>query len=309
MNLSVWICLSHLFEMKIFVTGASGFIGKNLIRILQKEGHELTINIRIGSPSPTGEDINAYSLGRGKLEEDIEFFIDESFDGVIHLASLYLANHKSEDVGHLVDSNLKFGTIVLECASKAKVKWFINTGTYWQNYHDAEYSPVNLYAATKQAFEDIARYYIEANYIKFCTIRLFDTYGPGDTRPKIFNLWNKIAESGEVLEMSPGDQLLDISYIDDIIDAYIKLINYLSNQYNSVKNGSVFAVKADKRYSLKELAKVFEEVSGQKLNIKWGGKAYREREVMIPWEGGLSIPGFRPKISLKEGIKLFLSQE
>jgi len=295
--------------MKIFVTGASGFIGKNLIRILQKEGHELTINIRIGSPSPTGEDINAYSLGRGKLEEDIEFFIDESFDGVIHLASLYLANHKSEDVGHLVDSNLKFGTIVLECASKAKVKWFINTGTYWQNYHDAEYSPVNLYAATKQAFEDIARYYIEANYIKFCTIRLFDTYGPGDTRPKIFNLWNKIAESGEVLEMSPGDQLLDISYIDDIIDAYIKLINYLSNQYNSVKNGSVFAVKADKRYSLKELAKVFEEVSGQKLNIKWGGKAYREREVMIPWEGGLSIPGFRPKISLKEGIKLFLSQE
>lgn len=287
--------------MKIFVTGATGFIGKHLVRQLINDGHKVTVNLYGGEKSPFNDKTGIYVLNENNFHKDIKYLEKENFDGIIHLASLYLADHKPEDAVKLIDSNLRFSTYIIECAAQSKIKWFINTGTFWQNYKNAEYAPVNLYAATKQAFESIAQYYIETNQIKFCTLRLCDTFGPDDTRPKIFNLWNKIAESGETLDMSPGDQLLDITYIDDIINAFILLMNQVSEK--DIKNGSVFAVKTKKRYTLKELAKIFENTTHQKLKINWGKRQYRKREVMVPWENGKTVPGWKPKYSIENGIK------
>ncbi len=290
--------------MKIFVTGATGFIGKHLVTKLDAEGNKITINLRAGKRNPFQSDIKTYNLGERNIETDIQFFKEESFDGIIHLASLYITTHKPKDINRLIDSNIKFGTYILECAAQAKIKWFINTGTFWQHYENAVYSPVNLYAATKQAFENIAQFYIETNRIKFCTIKLSDTYGVGDTRSKIFNIWEKIAKTGETLDMSLGDQVMDISYIDDIVDAFILLIDQLVRKKKQIKNGSSFAVKAHKRYTLKELAKIFQECTNLILNINWGARSYREREVMVPWESGMVVPGWKPKITITEGIKL-----
>lgn len=289
--------------MKIFITGATGFIGKHLVKKLISEGHLVTINLRKGKKSPFGDNVGTYYIGVQNIEDDIQFFKKESFDGIIHLASLYITNHKPYDINNLIDSNVKFGTYVLECAAQANIPWFLNTGTFWQHYQNKDYSPVNLYAATKQAFEDIARYYIETDQIYFCTIKLSDTFGPNDTRPKIFNLWKQVALTGETLDMSPGNQLIDILYIDDVVSAYSILADKLQNDKHEIVNGSVFAVSAQKRYSLKELSKIFESSTGFKLNINWGARPYREREVMIPWDKGKYISGWVPKFDLKHAIK------
>ena len=292
--------------MKIFITGATGFIGKHLVRKLVDDGNQITINLYRDEQSPFDERVFTYKLNESNTSIDINFLTAEAFDGVIHLSSLYLTVHKPEEAVRLIDSNVRFSTYILECASQAKIKWFINTGTFWQNYQNADYSPVNLYAATKQAFESIAQYYIETNQIKFCTLRLSDTYGPDDTRPKIFNLWNKIANSVEIIDMSPGDQVIDISYIDDIVEAFILLAYHLQNKTPEVSHGLVYAVKAETRYTLKELAAIFEKSSGKKININWGAKAYREREVMVPWNDGICVPGWKPKIDIEEGITRLL---
>jgi nucleoside-diphosphate-sugar epimerase len=166
---------------------------------------------------------------------------------------------------------------------------------------------VNLYAATKQAFEDIAKYYIETSKIKFVTLKLNDTFGPNDTRPKIFNLWDKIAKTGETLDMSPGDQIIDISYIDDIVAAYERLIEIFENGEIDI-NGKSFALYSDNRLTLKELACLYEKITNRELNINWGGRPYREREVMIPWENGEKIPGYRQNITVEEGIRRFVNE-
>ena len=194
----------------------------------------------------------------------------------------------------------------MECATQAKIKWFINTGTFWQNYQNANYSPVNLYAATKQAFESIAKYYIDTNQIKFATLRLSDTFGPNDTRPKIFNIWNKIAKSGDTLDMSPGEQLIDISFIDDIVAAFTLIAKHLHANLPEVPNGSVYAVKAEKRYTLIQLAALYEQATKTKLNINWGARPYREREVMMPWADGVLVPGWKAKVKIEDGIKAIL---
>jgi nucleoside-diphosphate-sugar epimerase len=191
---------------------------------------------------------------------------------------------------------------MLECAVNSEVKWFINTGTFWQHYENSNYSPVNLYAATKQAFESIAQYYVETNQIWFCTLKLSDTFGPNDTRPKIFSIWDRISKTGETLDMSKGEQIIDISYIDDIVDAFKMLTMHMQHRYSKIKNGDVFAVKAEKLFTLKELAEIFQSVVKRKLNINWGARSYREREVMIPWNKGKVVPGWKQKDSIVKNI-------
>ena len=55
--------------------------------------------------------------------------------------------------------------------------------------------------------------------------------------------------------------------------------------------------------SLKELSKVFEEVTNTKLNIKWGVRPYREREVMIPYNNGQTVPNWNQQYTLKQAIQ------
>jgi CDP-paratose synthetase len=71
---------------------------------------------------------------------------------------------------------------------------------------------------------------------------------------------------------------------------------------------SYFAVKAESRYTLKDLASIFEKVTGRKLNIIWGGRDYRKREVMEPWRDGKVVPEWKTVIQIETGIIKFMKE-
>ncbi len=289
--------------MKILVTGATGFIGQNLVSLLLKNGIEIYCLVREESDcSKIYKKAKIIKYDK-KVDSLIEVFNKQKFYGVVHLASIFLAEHKARDIVSLISSNVEFGTTLLEACKQSDVKWFINTGTFWQNYEDKDYNPVNLYAATKEAFENIAKYYTQTSNLIFTTIKLNDTFGPNDTRNKVFNLWAKIANTNEVLEMSKGEQIIDISYIEDVISAYEVLISHLNSDDAQNFKNKTFAVKSQTRVSLKELAEIFQKATNSKLNIIWGGREYRQRELMLPWENGEVVPNWSPKYSLEEAIK------
>lgn len=289
---------------KLLITGSTGFIGQHLLQSLSQE-HEVHVLIR---PSTRWDDERnlkkfIFSDNIGELKE---YIVRNQIEGIIHLASLFIAQHQSYQCKDLILSNVFLGTALLEAAKETSVQWFLNTGTYWQNYlHDStEYDPVNLYAATKQAFIDIAKYYTETSDIKFVTLKICDTYGPKDPRRKLMSLFKQYAENGEQLKMSPGEQKINLLYIDDVVNGFITLVNLLCNK-TQLKNEYVLSAK--KTYSLRELAGIFETVSKKKLNILWGGLPYREREVMTPWQQGNLVPGWKQKTDIHQGIQLFLS--
>ncbi len=290
---------------KIFISGATGFIGKHLCEKLLKEKYHITAFIRSKSQdSKTLQEKGVeLLLDDESLSNTKKLFKNNKFDGVIHLATCYIAQHSFDDINNLIKSNITFSTKLLEIANNANIPWFLNTGTFWQHLNNKEYSPANLYAATKQAFENIAQYYTETSNIKFVTLKLNDSYGPNDTRPKVFNLWDKISKTGESFDMSEGEQLIDIVHIYDITKAFSEMISLLlkaprklTEKYYSVSSGELI--------KLKDLAKVYESITNKNLNINWGAKPYRKREIMTPCNNIPLVPNWKPKISIEHGIKM-----
>ena len=120
------------------------------------------------------------------------------------------------------------------------------------------------------------------------------------------------AKTGETIDMSPGKQLMNISYIDNVIDGYERMIDLVSKDAQSGKRkltGKSFAISSGEIMTLKKLATIFEQVSGKKLHIDWGARNYRPREVMTPWNKGTKIPGWKPRVTLREGIEKYIKHE
>ena len=288
-------------RVKLLLTGATGFIGSQLAHRLVAEGYELAILVRPDSRLDVLQtvlpqiQIHVYDGSYASLLRAVEAAKPSL---VCHLASLFLAQHRPEDVARLIESNLNFPTQLLEAMNHVGVKHLINTGTSWQHFQNESYNPVNLYAATKQAFESLLTYYVEAHGFKAITLKLFDTYGPGDYRPKLFSLLRNAARTGTTLRMSPGDQILDLVYIDDVLDAFFLAVARIPR----IDKSENYAVSDSLRLSLRELTKVYSEAVGHPLAVVWGGLPYRPREVLVPWTDYALLPGWQPKTNLHDGI-------
>lgn len=295
-------------QTTILVTGGTGYIGSCFIRQLS-EIYNLIALVRVDSDI-SGLAGYKCSIVRCTDNSELKSLLKEhEIDGVVHFASKVVVEHRTSDIDDILNSNIAFGIHLLDVCRDLGIKWFINTGTFWQNYKDEAYNPVNLYAATKEAFQVLAKYYTETSNLVFTTIKLNDTFGPDDPRQKIFHLWDKISQTGQSLDMSAGEQLIDISYIDDVISAYHQLIELLNTDQSGQYQNREFVITAPERMTLKELAVLYEEISGRILNINWGARGYRSREVFIPWSKGEPVPGWSPKHSLKQAIQQIIYED
>src|ERR1035437_1160934 len=196
-------------KLKGVITGATGYIGSNLLRYLLTQDWEIYIIAQPEFGYSNIEDIKdkiqivEYDKNVNTL---IDFFKETNPDVVFHLAAAVISNYKPEQISILIESNILFGTQVLEAMRHSQTKLFINTGSYWQNYNSDEYNPVDLYAATKESFEKIIQYYVDAHNFRCITLRLFDCYEKNEKISKLLNLLCQIAQDGTTLDVSHGEQ-------------------------------------------------------------------------------------------------------
>jgi nucleoside-diphosphate-sugar epimerase len=144
-------------------------------------------------------------------------------------------------------------------------------------------------------------FYLQTAGFSAVTLRLFDVYGPGDTRPKLFNLLRRASQSSTPLAMSPGAQLLDLVYVDDVVDAYVMAAQLIEAATPGVH--AIYGVSSGSPISLREVVDIYGEVIHTKIPIQWGLRPYRDREVMIPWRQSIPVPGWAPRVSLRDGIR------
>jgi nucleoside-diphosphate-sugar epimerase len=286
------------------VTGATGYIGSHVARRLAARGWTVHAVARPNSSLKLlRESIDRIEVHRhdGSTEHLIAIVGRSAPDVVFHLAAVSTVRHTPGLIVPMLQSNVVFGTQLLEAMTAHGVSRLINTGTYSQHYDNREYGPSSLYDATKQAFRTILQYYAETTPLHSITLELFDNYGPGDPRPKIMSLLQRTAREGETLAMTPGEQLIDLVYIDDVAEAYALAAERLLS--GDAGKDETFAVSSGRPIRLRELVRVYERVTGCRLSIEWGGRPYRMREIMVPWNKGKPLPGWKPAVSLEEGIR------
>ncbi|MDQ0114389.1 NAD-dependent epimerase/dehydratase family protein [Paenibacillus harenae] len=292
-------------QPSFLLTGATGYIGSHLARRLVQSGYRVHILVRRGSKldllgtARSSVQIHPYD---GTAASLLKLFAETPIDIVVHLASLASVTHSLTNFESMLQSNIIFGTQLAEAMNAHRVPYLINTGTYSQHYNNEDYNPQSLYAATKQAFDDILVYYTEAASLCCTTLELFDSYGPNDPRPKIIPLLIEAYRSGNILAMSPGEQLLDLVYIGDIVDAYVAAAERLLE--GRAAGMERFVVATRQPLSLKELVEKLENVTQSKLPIKWGERGYRNREIMIPWNKGVLLPGWQAATPIEKGLGL-----
>ncbi|KTT98270.1 hypothetical protein NS355_09565 [Sphingomonas yabuuchiae] len=282
------------------VTGATGFIGGHLVKALSSCGWDVHATIRDNTPPA----VTAHRLdGTQACLNDILATVRP--DVVFHLASLFLADHRADQVEPLAAANIVFPMQLVEAMVQADCHKLVNTGTAWQFDSQGAVAPVNLYAATKQAFEAILPYYRDARGLSTISLRLFDTYGPSDPRRKLIRILLDAATIGERLDMSPGEQIVDLTHIDDVVSAFLGAGQRLLDS-NEPLDEEFFV--SGERQSVKALVEIVGEALRKPISVHFGGRPYRPREVMLPVEPGQRImPGWQRRRSLVEALPAMVS--
>ena len=251
------------------VTGGTGFIGQHLVRRLLEAGQKPLVIIRPDSDTTVfqrfSEHIDFWTFDGSHLSLD-NCFKKWNVELVFHLATCFVANHEPEDIENLVDSNITFGLKLAEAMTVNGVKKFVNVATNWQYYHSETYRPLNLYASTKQAFEDILTYYSDTKKLRVASVILFDTYGSNDQRAKLLPLLLSKKIGHAPIALSPGQQVMDLTHVQHVVDALLKAGERLDEPGESFQR---YIAANGKARSLKETVESFCESHGLQPTLSW----------------------------------------
>lgn len=286
---------------RAFVTGASSYLGGRLCRDLLEGGWQVTAAVH---RTPLGEALRAHpQLATAPVDDTQASWTaaveDARPDVVVHLAARPGTEPQGGEVLDQLRGNLEIGVLLLEAMRAAGCRTLVNTGTFWQYGDGADPRPTCLYAVAKSAFELFIDHAVAAHGLRACTLILYDVYGEDDPRDKLLRQLARAACAGTLLDLTPGGQLVDLIHVDDVVRAYRLAIDRQAAA--GAPGHTRHALGSGAPRPLREQVALFERALGRPVLVRWGGKPYREREVMKPADGP-PLEGWSPCISPEEGL-------
>jgi nucleoside-diphosphate-sugar epimerase len=268
----------------ILLTGGFGFIGAALSRRLVGDGHDVAF-LELGSG-----DLGRLGDARGKVtvkEVDLRDHAavqnavkEVAPDIIIHLAAYYAVEHRPDEVPAMVGTNVQGLANLLEAARATGPRLFINTSScfvYEQTGRplgeDGPVKPSNLYAMTKRFGEELCSFYSSENGLGISTFRIFSPYGPGDHDRRLIPSVIKSCLQGEAPRVSSGRQIWDFVYIDDIVDAYVRALEY------SPRGHEILNIGSGKSVPVRDIVMRIRKLMGPGPEPLWGAIPHRKNEI------------------------------
>ena len=290
---------------RILISGASGFVGSFLLPKLIEEGH----NILALSRNPKNlKKTYGNSVSACKIEETkrIEKFKPQI---VINLATYSNSSDEKEIQKEILEANIIYLSFLLDAIKKLNIELFVNTGTFAEYFSNTEeLDPAYFYSATKTAGRYIIKYYSKTYNFKYINVIPYSIYGPNDQRRKLIHILLESFNGDNAINTTEGNQILDFIYIDDVVDAYLKIID----RFDLVCNEQNLIVGTGVGLSIKELVANLEEITGKRTNINWGAIPYRKRDIMYAVaniEETKTLLNWKPNYSIKEGLYKMLRKD
>ncbi|HLC46443.1 MAG TPA: NAD(P)-dependent oxidoreductase [Candidatus Nanoarchaeia archaeon] len=299
----------------ILLTGATGFIGSHILELLLEKGYNVILIYNSSSDfwrikesidaHSKDERIKSYNLGKTGIDE---IFNDNKIDCVIHLAAYYRREHSREDIGRFIDSIIRLPTLILENMAKHDVKFFINTGTFFEYKgsgkpldEDSVKEAYDLYAAFKTSFSEVLKYYSANHGIAVADLKLFAPYGPKDNK-KLISYLMKNALDGTEFTISKSKLEWDWTYVKDIADAYLLAISYLDKRK---KGYEVFNIGNSSAVKIKEMISILEGISGRNMRVSYLKNTIKDSMFYANCDNSkaIKILGWKPAYDMKKGLE------
>lgn len=266
---------------KIVVTGGAGFIGSHIAEKLAKVGHEIVIVDNLDDYysidlKKRNIDIVLENGDVGFINADVTNFksmseiIDSTVDYVYHQAAQAGVRISVEDPFKPNNVNITGTLNVLKASLDAGVKRVINASSS-SVYGKVKYlpfdekhptQPVSPYGVSKLAAEHYCRVFYEVYGLPTTSLRYFTVYGPRmrpDLAISIFT--QKMLIDKPITIFGDGLKTRDFTYIDDIVDANIKLLN------NIKADGKIFNIGGGNRISINDLVINLKRIIGSDSEV------------------------------------------
>lgn len=277
--------------MTIVVTGATGFIGSEVIKELSRLGER---TLAVSGPRST-QLVKYHNVEWLAYDSDLIDLTRRVAQvpptAVVHCANHYVLHHDAKDIDPMIDANIRMGTLLLGALGDEGTH-FVNLSTFFQRQGAEGVHPNSLYAATKQAFTEIARWFGTHSNIRVCDVTLFDTYGPGDRRAKLIPKLLKSARSGEMVEILTPDAEMNLCFIEDVVAAIAHIVaRGITGEWS---------VRAAANCRVAEVVSEIEAVTNRKVVEKFGtGQPHASPRL----DGPPVLNDWSPVWSLRMGIE------
>ena len=287
--------------MQILLTGATGFLGSHLLERLISLGFSVICLKRESSNLTRTRHFfeKATWLDIETTDTD-QLFFNYQVDCIIHCATDY--GRKKVDPIQTIEANLILPLKLLHASIDRNLSIFINTDTILDKR-------INHYSLSKSQFLDWLKTYVgKTTVVNLC---LEHFYGPQDDKSKFssFIINELIDNKKNSIDLTEGLQKRDFIYIDDVIEAFIAVINNLDNFEKSFYN---FEVGSNEPYTIREFTELVKKLCRNKNTfLNFGSLPYRKGEVMESHADTklLRSLGWKPKVSLENGLKLTIEKE
>jgi nucleoside-diphosphate-sugar epimerase len=279
--------------MKILVTGATGFVGANLVRALLEQGNiEVIITARKTSDFWRLKDvlpqINSIYYGDLADREFVLSMINETRPDVIYHLSTFGGFADQLDKEPIIKANLSATINLLDAAVEFNVGSFINTGSSSEYGVKAEpmkesdvCEPISLYGVTKLAATNYCAMIGKMLNYRVCTLRLFSPYGKYEAPSRLYASIVNALSQGQRPKLSKPDSVRDFIPVDKVVEVYIKLISC------DFKPGEIFNVGSGRQQTIKEFYVGICQQMGVNLEPVWGEASQRFSEP-TKWEADIT---------------------
>ena len=277
----------------ILVTGGAGFIGMNLIKVLIKNGHNVT---SIDNYS-TGKKSNEFNDAR-YIDDDIENIVklNSEFDTCFHLAAQSRVQPSFDNPRETFRVNVTGTMRVLEWAKNKNVK-VIYAGSS-SKHHNPSDSP---YAMYKFLGEEICRLYKKSFDLNVEISRFYNVYGPGENIDSKFGnvlgIWtSQIMKNEPVTIVGDGNQKRDFIHVYDLVEGLVKIAEA------NISNNDGWELGTGVNYSINELFSFFNNKFKIK-SITIPDQPGNYRETLRINDGAIKLLNWKPKDRLKQHIE------
>jgi CDP-paratose synthetase len=294
-----------LSKKTILLTGSTGFLGSHLLRFLVKKNEVNIICLkRSFSNLDRIKHLESPNLIFVNIDDcEIEtVFKEYSINIILHTATQYGRDNQS--VTKVLSANLMFPIEIIDLGIKYNVKCFINTDSFF-NKPNFSYSHLLDYSLSKKSLL-IWMKHLQSK-ISVCNVILEHIYGENDNPQKfIENSIRNIAFSKKrEMNLTYGHQRRDFIYIDDVVSAFEKIINYCIKENFTFKT---FEVGRGESVEVATLIETIKRLSNSKIKLNFGAVPYFSDEIMESKANIVELTkiGWTPMYSIEEGINKIL---